>query len=238
MSNKFQIDSKHIQLREIIRNRIDEGIYPPGSSLPSEVALSETFNTNIINIRNVIFSLIQEGMLKKIKGKGVFVVGEKYEQIISSIDGFIFNPLQKKYHHSILEKNKYRRKAGPLFAKKFNLHQDDYIFYIELFISINNIVTVIQEIYLPEIVLSDIENLSTDVFSIQDILSFYNIKFYGLKQDIQIIFGTDKIRKKLKIHENSEILLLESNYKNYAGQDILYTKQYLRSDLASLSINL
>lgn len=40
----------HTQLREVIRAKIDEGEYPPGTCIPSESQLSETYGLNRLSV--------------------------------------------------------------------------------------------------------------------------------------------------------------------------------------------
>ena len=69
----------YLQLREIIRNKIEDGEYMPGTAIPSENSLAQTFGINRITIRNAVDALVHEGLLRRVQGKGVFVVGKKSE---------------------------------------------------------------------------------------------------------------------------------------------------------------
>ena len=79
----------YLQLREIIRNKIDDGEYMPGTAIPSENKLAETFGINRITIRNAVDALVNEGLLRRVQGKGVFVVGKKNELSIEEHAGFV-----------------------------------------------------------------------------------------------------------------------------------------------------
>ena len=75
----------YLQLREIIRNKIEEGEYMPGTAIPSENKLSEIYGINRITTRNAVEALVNEGLLRRVQGKGVFVVGG----IVLSVSGLI-----------------------------------------------------------------------------------------------------------------------------------------------------
>ena len=79
---------KYIQLREILRSRIEEGVYPPGTAIPSESELVDEFGIHRLTVRNAINSLTLEGQLKPVQGKGVFVVGKKIRHELDSMSGF------------------------------------------------------------------------------------------------------------------------------------------------------
>ena len=79
----------YLQLREIIRNRIEEGEYLPGTAIPSENKLAETYGINRLTVRNAVDTLVNEGILRRVQGKGVFVVGDKYEENLDEHGGFV-----------------------------------------------------------------------------------------------------------------------------------------------------
>lgn len=67
----------YIQLRERLRAKIRRGEYAPGTAIPSESRLAETYGLHRLSVRNAVDSLADEGLLKSIRGKGVFVCGPK-----------------------------------------------------------------------------------------------------------------------------------------------------------------
>lgn len=60
----------YIQLREVIRSKIEEGEYPPGTAIPSENQLAETYGLNRISVRSALAALENEGLIKVVQGKG------------------------------------------------------------------------------------------------------------------------------------------------------------------------
>ena len=89
--NQIELNSdspKYAQVREIIRARIEDGEYLPGMAIPSESDLVEEFGIHRLTVRNAIDSLVKEGMLKPIRGKGVYVLGKKIKHNLESLAGF------------------------------------------------------------------------------------------------------------------------------------------------------
>lgn len=60
----------YIQLREVIRSKIEEE-YLPGTAIPSENQLMETYGLNRVSVRSALAALEFEGLLKSVQGKGV-----------------------------------------------------------------------------------------------------------------------------------------------------------------------
>lgn len=63
----------YLQLKEIIKAKIDANEYPKGSQLPTEVELSDMYNISRITVRKAISSLCDDGLLVKKQGKGTFI---------------------------------------------------------------------------------------------------------------------------------------------------------------------
>ena len=78
----------YLQLREVVRSKIEEGEYPPGMAIPSENELSEMYGVNRLTVRNAVDALVHEGLLRRIQGKGAFVVGDLLERDLDSLSGF------------------------------------------------------------------------------------------------------------------------------------------------------
>ena len=78
----------YLQLREVVRGKIESGEYPPGMAIPSENELSDMYGVNRLTVRNAIDALVKEGLLKRIQGKGAFVVGDRIERDLDWLSGF------------------------------------------------------------------------------------------------------------------------------------------------------
>jgi GntR family transcriptional regulator len=63
----------HEQLRETIREKIEAGIYAPGSKISSENELCQTYSLSRVTVRRALGDLVDEGLLVKRKGVGTFV---------------------------------------------------------------------------------------------------------------------------------------------------------------------
>ena len=78
----------YIQLREVIRSKIEDGEYLPGTAIPSENQLAETYGLNRLSVRSAVEALENEGLLKSVQGKGVFVQGPKTQRDLETRGGY------------------------------------------------------------------------------------------------------------------------------------------------------
>ena len=59
------------RLGETIRRRINEGVYPLGSQLPTELEMVNEFNVSRMTVSKGLTELIEAGIIKRISGKSV-----------------------------------------------------------------------------------------------------------------------------------------------------------------------
>jgi GntR family transcriptional regulator len=69
---------KHAQLREILRRTVEREL-PPGSPIPSERDLAETYQVSRLTVRSAIGKLVEEGLLSRVRGKGTFTAARRME---------------------------------------------------------------------------------------------------------------------------------------------------------------
>lgn len=61
------------QIQHLLRHRIHNGQYPPGTQIPSEHELSGELGVSRVTLREALRELVRENLLVKIQGKGTFV---------------------------------------------------------------------------------------------------------------------------------------------------------------------
>jgi GntR family transcriptional regulator len=75
---RFQLDRSipiplHYQLRQQLREAIQEGRLRPGDALPAEPQLAELAGVSRATVRQGIEELVREGLLRRLRGHGTFV---------------------------------------------------------------------------------------------------------------------------------------------------------------------
>ncbi len=59
-----------------LRDRIGEGVYPPGTALPSERQLTEEFGVSRVTVRNALGRLEARNLVSRSAGRGTYVVDQ------------------------------------------------------------------------------------------------------------------------------------------------------------------
>jgi len=63
----------YTQIRQYVKDQIDQQIWKPGDKLPSEIELAEQFSVSRVTIKSALTALVEEGLIFRIQGKGSFV---------------------------------------------------------------------------------------------------------------------------------------------------------------------
>lgn len=88
----------YIQVRDVLRARIQDGRWQVGDQLPGELELCRTFEVSRTVIRQAINDLVYKGLLVRRKGKGTFVAGPKIrESLIQKLTGFYQDMVEQGY---------------------------------------------------------------------------------------------------------------------------------------------
>lgn len=64
---------KHVRVYDRLYRLIQEGVYPPGSQLPSEPDLAAQMGVSRMTLRRALSLLIDDDLVKNIRGKGNFI---------------------------------------------------------------------------------------------------------------------------------------------------------------------
>lgn len=227
----------YIQLREILRSKIDDGEFIPGSSIPSENELAQTYGLHRLTVRNAITALVNEGLLKPIQGKGVFVIGEKIGRDLEKLTGFRQTMRERGVTpgtHVIITK---KRLAGIKYAQILEISPKDQIFYLRRLCFADEEPVSIEDIYIPCKLLSTLESVDLNVFSLFDIYKFNGIHVTKAWQTLSVTNLDAKDARILQIKPEIKVLLFECISRDENGKVIEFSRSYTRSDKASFTVH-
>jgi len=112
----------YVQLKELIRDKIEHGEWKPGDQLPSEPDLCNMFDISRTVIRQALKELTYEGLIYREKGKGTFIAEPKIvERLVSDLTGFFqdMTELGYKPHSRVLKQELIT--ASPKITKLLDL---------------------------------------------------------------------------------------------------------------------
>lgn len=237
MEKRNQSAPIYLQLREIIRTKIEEEEYTPGTAIPSENALAKRYGINRLTVRNAIDTLVKEGLLKRVQGKGVFVVGEKLEQNLYTLDGFSKTIRGKNKTPRVKVLIKSLRPAGARFARIFGIGEEEQIFYIKRVCYVEDIPFSLEDIYIPEYILPELLNIDLAVFSIYETYEFFGVELKQAFQTLNITHLNKKSARALGIDAALPVFMFECTSYDSRDRVIEYTRTYTREDKCGYTVN-
>ena len=93
MTNQTTIDRHtfepaYVQLVNILKDQIAQGIYLPGSRLPSESELCKRYQVSPMTVRRSINILLDQGIVSTIQGSGTYVKAPDLGKVTFSLEEF------------------------------------------------------------------------------------------------------------------------------------------------------
>ncbi|WP_160679217.1 GntR family transcriptional regulator [Clostridium sp. C8-1-8] len=227
----------YLQLREVIRNKIEDGEYLPGMAIPSENDLADIYGINRMTVRNGIDTLVNEGILKRVQGKGVYVVGSKVERDLETLGGFTQTMREKNTQPCTKVLTKVLRKAGDKYGSIFGIDKEDEIYYIKRICSADGDPVSLEEIYIPKYVVPKLEGIDLGVFSIYEVYEFYGIKISKAFQTLDLTQLEQRDARMLGIDSRLSVMLFECVSYDENEKVIELSRNYTRGDKCNFNVH-
>jgi GntR family transcriptional regulator len=150
----------HCQLRDLLREGIARGAYPPDTRLPSEHELCRRYQVSRTTVRQALAPLVQEGLLYPVPGKGTFVTQVKIVEGLSTKISFFDDMKDRGLHVHTQVLSFGVCPAAPSVAELLRLRPGDDVFLIDRMRYVEGTPLLIVTSYLPEQLVSGLVSAS------------------------------------------------------------------------------
>ncbi|SDH26844.1 GntR family transcriptional regulator [Alteribacillus persepolensis] len=228
----------YYQIQEWIRKKMDDGEWEPGDMLPSERIFAEQFNISRMTVRQAITELVNEGLLRREKGKGTFVAEKKLEQPLQGLTSFTedmkargFQPGNKLYEFRVTPPSRD-------VADALNMKKTDSVYELERVRLADNKPMALE---MTSIHAGVVTNLSKDIA--QSSLYNYIEQTLGLtighaSQTLESALAGEKEAELLQIEAGDPILWISRKTHLQDGTPFEYVRSAYRGDRYKFSIHL
>ena len=227
----------YLQLREVIRNKIEDGEYLPGMAIPSENDLADTYGINRMTVRNAIDALVHEGILKRVQGKGVYVVGNKVERDLETLGGFTQTMRERNTQPYTKVLVKALRKAGDKYALIFGIKPDDEIYYVKRLCSADSEPISLEEVFIPKYIVPKLEGIDLGVFSLYEVYDFYNVNITKAWQTLDLTQLEQKDARMLGTEADLAVMLFECTSFDNKNRVVEFSRSYTRGDKCNFNVH-
>ena len=238
--NKYSLVPLYSQLKESIKEAIQNGILKPGDKLPTEHEICNHFNLSRTVTRQAFYELMSEGYIVRYKSRGTFVNQQSKENVFFK-EIISFNDEMKMYgfepktelisiekficNDYIAEKSEFNVGDELIRIQRLRYRNDDPIVFVDGYYRASDI---------PEIEKHDLEKES--MFYILE--KYYNIKVMHTKKRFMARIVEDKYANYLSIKKKSAVQYVESREYNQQDEFVSFDisiyvgkKIYLRQKL-------
>lgn len=191
----------YIQIEEQLKQQIQQGDFPIGTSIPSERELSERFLVSRMTVRQSITNLVNDGLLYREKGRGTFVASPKVEQPLNGLTSFTEDmesrgmvPSSKLIGFDILE-------PESDVAQELRLGEGDQVYFVERIRFADDKPMAIERTYLP---VKQFPDLTEESFQ----GSLYAV--IENKQQLKISHATQRMEAGLVKKEDAGLLQIQA----------------------------
>ncbi|MEM7572134.1 MAG: GntR family transcriptional regulator [Bacteroidota bacterium] len=202
------------QLYEILKDHIQQGVYTPGDLLPSENSLCHTYELTRPTVRQCLSELVNDGYIKKVKGKGSIVQKKKTGIGILNIKGTTDSTTRGSLVTKVIdapsliqwpedldfELSPTEKSTACIYMSRLRLIDEQAIFFEKTFL---------PNLNLPRFTRRNFNNQS--LFG--TLLKYYNIRITGGSQRIRALEVQAKIADYLQIAPGTPIVQLEKRYE-------------------------
>lgn len=229
----------YVQLENILREKIEKNIWKENQKISSENELSAEYRLSRMTVRAVLSTLVQEGLIYRVPGKGTFVSSKK----------IISKPLSQMGIREQLERMGYKNTTNLLYAnaaactlsiaKKLRLEVGTPVYEIKRVRCVDEKPFSIHLSYIPKDCCEGLLERGYDFENRQlcDILKEgYGIEQNRIVETMEIVSARADDAKLLGIKSGYPLIHLENTLYSPDGQLTEYSSVLFRGDKIKIEI--
>lgn len=198
-----------IEVSRIIREHILDKTYAYGTTIPSERELAQTLQVNRNIIRNAIDMLIEEGLLKRLQGKGTYVIKTDIDDSAIHFKGMSELLRKAGYVPNSKVLTTKTRNAGHKFSNIFHIAENTEMFQIVRLRSGNNTPISIENTTILHNSIKNVEHIDFQVYSLYDMFSINKIHIHTIKHIFSSSRAYNTFARLLGLENGSPIVSIE-----------------------------
>lgn len=239
----MQVDKSSVipiyhQLKKLIQASIDNGDYPEGTCLPSEREFCLKYAISRMTVRQAISELVNEGLLRRERGKGTFVAKPKLNQRLSVLSSFTEDMAMKNMIPGAQLLSFNIIKAVGLIRENLYLSDNDDVYEIKRLRLADNEPMAIETSHIPVRILPNLKQNQIQQGSLYAFLKKNGIIISHGQQNIEASLASQQEAEQLHIRRNAPVLLIARTVYDEHGTPIEYVRSVYRGDRYRFTIQL
>ena len=231
----------YVQLKDILLQELDEGLYPPGSTLPPEMSLVDQYSLSRATVRQAMKDLEHEGYINRIQGKGTLVIRERsaLKRVLSQLTSFTEDMKAHGYETTTKILNFDIAPAPFRIAQLLQVPESKPVIHIHRLRIVNKTPVAINTSYvnLPNNITITREDLEGTV-SLYTLFELKRIPLVESEKTIEAIAASEELAKLLRVPIDNPLLKVEGVLYTLLHQPLEHHVVISRSDMYKYSLNL
>lgn len=225
----------YVQLEELIRSNIEDGIWKAQTAIPSENELCKAFNLSRMTVRTACQNLVQEGILYRVPGKGTFVTEPKIMTQSLAYMGFREQLERMGYETDTKLLSASNIVASGSVSKKLRIPENATVMLIERIRFLKGKPISLHYSYIPVHLCEGIEKHNLETEQLCVILGKeYNLRPCKIQETLESVKATRKESGLFKVDEGYPLLILEDLLFDDNDVPYEYSKVIFRGDKIKL----
>ncbi len=238
MLDKSSPKPLYVQLEEILRAAIYHNEWEPNHAIPSELELSRTYGVSRMTARAVVTQLVNDGLLRRVQGKGTFVVEKKIPTKSLAYMGVREQLERMGYQISTRLISFSEVEANQRLAALCDIKQNEILHFIERLRCIDGKPISLHRSYIPKNLAPTLEDEKLESEQLCIILqNEFNLKTATVSETLESVVAAPDEAALLKVGKNFPLLMLEDVNKTASGRVFEYTRVLFRGDMVKLSFD-
>ncbi|MBO2533340.1 MAG: GntR family transcriptional regulator [Thermoactinomycetaceae bacterium] len=229
--NPHSVIPLYHQLKEILKENIESGVWKPGDRIPSENELRKQYDVSRNTVIKALEELVQEGLLRREQGRGTFVSSPKISHSLTGFYSFSnvlrANGLEPKDVILVLE----RRIAKPSIARHLQLTGSQEVWVLKRLRCAGDEPIMLETSHLPQNRVPRIERADLENRSLYDYLEQkHGILVTRAKEIFEPVLIRDYESRYLRVPEGYPALLLDRIAYDSQGRPVEFCRSIVRGD--------
>ncbi len=217
-----------------MRERIDAGEWPIGSSIPSERDLSLEFNLSRTTTRKALDRLVAEGVLRKEPRRGTFVAQPKTVFDALTLRGFSAQALEAGASPASRLLRFDRVLPSAQIADRLGIPATQLVYLIERLRTVNDVPVALHQSYVPMNLVPTLQESDLRSSSLYELLSRLGIVVGHAQETLESSLATEYERSLLGVPPGAPMLLLNIRLSTSDGRPLEVVKVSFRGDRITL----
>lgn len=221
----------YTQIKDILRDRILEGVYESHEQMPSESELMKAFKVSRVTVRQALGDLQKEGLIFKVQGKGSYVSKPKAFQNLARLQGFGEAMASMGYETYSRVIGDQITTAGTTVGARLNIPASESVVEIRRVRYLNREPISVDVSYLPQAIGERLlrEDLAhRDIFLILE--NDYGVPLGQAELQIEAMLADEALARLLKVVEGAPVLRIERLTFTAEGKPLDFEYLYYRGD--------